>query len=93
MRSDQLQNVVAELESEDIEPLADTDLAEDMVDLRRSMDRLEFQFSRRLRLFSRRQGYVTLGFVSLVSWLRRACRLMPGAAMQHKEMARNRAAR
>ncbi|HEY8814281.1 MAG TPA: DUF222 domain-containing protein [Candidatus Dormibacteraeota bacterium] len=89
MRSDQLQNVVAELESEDIEPLADTDLAEDMVDLRRSMDRLEFQFSRRLRLFSRRQGYVTLGFVSLVSWLRRACRLMPGAAMQHKEMARN----
>jgi hypothetical protein len=60
-----------------------------MVDLRRTVDRLEFQFSRRLGLFSKRRGYVALGFVSLISWLRRACRLMPGAAMQHSEMARN----
>lgn len=89
MRSELLQEVVAELEGEDIDPLTDADLAEGMVDLRRTMDRLEFQFSRRLRLFSRRQGYVTLGFVSLISWLRRACRLMPGAAMQQTEMARN----
>jgi hypothetical protein len=79
MRSELLQEIVAELEREDIDPLTDAALADGMVDLRRTMDRLEFQFSRRLRLFSKRQGYVTLGFVSLISWLRRACRLMPGA--------------
>ena len=89
MRSEQMQGVVSELEKEDIEPLTDTALAEDMVELRRTMDRLEFQFSRRLRLFSKRRGYITLGFVSLIAWLRRACRLMPGAAMQHSEVARN----
>jgi hypothetical protein len=89
MRSELLQEIVAELEREDIDPLTDAALADGMVDLRRTMDRLEFQFSRRLRLFSKRQGYVTLGFVSLISWLRRACRLMPGAAMQQSELARN----
>jgi hypothetical protein len=89
MRSELLQEVVAELEGEDIDPLTDAALADGMVDLRRTMDRLEFQFSRRLRLFSKRQGYVTLGFVSVISWLRRACRLMPGAAMQQSEVARN----
>src|SRR5258708_4553176 len=89
MRSALLHEVVSELEGEDIEPLTDAALAEDMVALRRTMDRIEFQFGRRLRLFSKRQGYVSLGFVSLISWLRRACRLMPGAAMQHSEVARN----
>jgi hypothetical protein len=89
MRSERLRGALFELEGEDIDPLTDTALAEDMVELRRTMDRLEFQFSRRLRLFSKRRGYVTLGFVSLISWLRRACRLMPGAAMQHSEVARN----
>jgi hypothetical protein len=89
MRSEPLRGTLFELEGEDIDPLTDTTLAEDMVELRRTMDRLEFQFSRRLRLFSKRRGYATLGFVSLISWLRRACRLMPGAAMQHSEVARN----
>jgi hypothetical protein len=89
MRSEVMQGAVSELEREDIDPFTDTALAEDMVELRRTMDRLEFQFSRRLRLFSKRHGYATLGFVSLISWLRRACRLMPGAAMQHSEVARN----
>jgi len=89
MRSEQMQGVVSELEKEDIEPLTDTALAEGMVELRRTMDRLEFQFSRRLWLFSKRRGYITLGFVSLIAWLRRACRLMPGVAMQHSEVARN----
>jgi Domain of unknown function (DUF222) len=89
MRSEPLRDALSELEGKDIDPLTDTALAEDMVELRRTMDRLEFQFSRRLHLFSKRRGYATLGFVSLISWLRRACRLMPGAAMQHSEVARN----
>ena len=89
MRSELIRSVLADLEIEDIEPFTDSALGEDLVELRRTVDRLEYQFSRRLRLFSKRQGYVTLGFVSLISWLRRACRLMPGVAMQHSEVARN----
>src|SRR5712692_5453261 len=53
------------------------------------MDRIEFQFNRRLDLFARRQGYLAFGFVTLISWLRRACRLSPGAASLHAEVARN----
>jgi hypothetical protein len=89
MRSDLIRSLFVDLENEDIEPLTDTALAEDMVELRRTADRIEFQFSRRLRLFSKRRGYVTLGFVTLIAWLRRACRLMPGVAIQHAEVARN----
>ncbi len=89
MRSDTIQALISDLEREDIEPLTDDALAEDVVELRRTMDRMEFQCSRRLDLFARRHGYVTLGFVSLIAWLRRACRLLPGAAVQHAEVARN----
>jgi hypothetical protein len=89
MRSALITALVGDLESEDIAPLTDTAIGEDIVELRRAMDRLEFQCSRRLDLFARRQGYVAFGFVSLITWLRRACRLMPGAAIQHAEIARN----
>src|ERR1700674_4254760 len=89
MRSDALQALISDLENEDIEPLTDTALGDDIVEMRRAIDRIEFQCSRRLDIFARRQGYVAFGFVSLVSWLRRACRLMPGAAAQHAEVARN----
>jgi hypothetical protein len=89
MRSRIAQSLISDLETEDIEPLTDTALGEDILELRRTVDRIEFQISRRLDLFARRQGYVTFGFVSLVTWLRRACRLSPGAASQHAEVARN----
>jgi hypothetical protein len=89
MRSDILQALIADLATADIEPLTEGALADEIVDLRRTIDRLEFQVSRRLGLFARRKGYLALGFVTLVSWLRRACRLAPGAAWQRAEMARN----
>jgi Domain of unknown function (DUF222) len=89
MRSDTMQAFISDLETENIDPLTDTAVGEDIVELRRFMDRIEFQCSRRLDLFARRQGYVAFGFVSLISWLRNACRLMPGAAVQHAEVARN----
>jgi hypothetical protein len=89
MRSSTARDFISDLESEDVESFTDTALGEDLTELRRTMDRIEFQFSRRLDLFARRQGYVAFGFVTLVSWLRGACRLSPGAASQHAEVARN----
>jgi hypothetical protein len=89
MRSDTINALISDLENENIEPLTDTAIGDDIVELRRTMDRMEFQCSRRLDLFARRQGYVAFGFVSLISWLRNACRLMPGVAVQHAEVARN----
>jgi hypothetical protein len=89
MRSDKSQALIDDLEVEEIETLTDTALGDDIVDIRRTIDKLEFQCTRRLELFGRRQGYVAFGFVTLISWLRRACRLAPGAAWQRAEVARN----
>jgi len=89
MRSSTTQQLISELETEDFEWFTDTALGEDIVDLRTTIDRLEFQCSRRLDLFARRHGYEAFGFVTLISWLRRACRLLPGAASQRAEVARN----
>jgi hypothetical protein len=89
MRSEIAQVLISELENENFEPLTNTALGEDILELRRTVDRIEFQCSRRLDLFARRQGHTAFGFVTLISWLRRACRLSPGAASQHAEVARN----
>src|SRR2546428_7810648 len=89
MRSTMAQAFISALETEDVESFTDTALGDDLTELRRTMDRIEFQFTRRLDLFARRQGYVAFGFVTFISWLRRACRLSPDAASQHAELARN----
>ena len=67
MRSSTAQAFISELETEEVESFTDTDLGDDLTELRRAMDRIEFQFSRRLDLFARRQGYVAFGFVTLMS--------------------------
>src|SRR5260370_19145408 len=89
MRSSTAQAFISELETEEVESFTDTALGDDLTELRRAIDRIEFQFSRRLDLFARHQGYVAFGFVTLISWLRRACRLSPGAASLYAEVARN----
>src|SRR5260370_23610789 len=89
MRSNTAQNLISELETETFELFTDTALGEDGIDLRKTIDRLEFQCARRVDLFARRRGYEAFGFVTLISWLRRACRLLPGAALQRAEVARN----
>jgi hypothetical protein len=89
MRSDMINALVGDLQNEDIEPLTDTAVGDDIIELRRAMDRLEFECSRRLNVFARRRGYEASGFVSLITWLRRTCRLMPGVAIQHVEVAKN----
>jgi hypothetical protein len=57
MRSSTAQAFISDLETEDIESFTDTALGEDLTELRRTMDRVEFQFNRRLDLFARRQGF------------------------------------
>src|SRR2546425_982446 len=69
MRSELVDALVVQVADEDIERLTDTALGEEIVELRRAIDRFEFQCSRRLDLFARRQGYVAFGFVSLISRL------------------------
>src|SRR5260370_9113898 len=89
MRSNHAQALISELETEDFESFTDTALGEDLIDLRKTIDRLEFQCARRLDLFARRRGYEAFGFVTPISWLRRASRLLPAAALQRAELAPN----
>src|SRR5260370_5850890 len=89
MRSNHAQALISELETEDFESFTDTALGEDLIDLRKTIDRLEFQCARRLDLFARRRGYEAFGFVTLISCLRRSCRLLPVAALQRAEGAPN----
>src|SRR5260370_19955752 len=89
MRSNTAQKLISEPETENFDSFTDTALGEDLIDLRKTIDRLEFQCTRRLDLFARRRGYEAFGFVTLISWLSRAGRLLPGAALQRAEVARN----
>jgi hypothetical protein len=43
MRSTTAQQLISELETEDFESFTDTALGDDVIDLRKTIDRLEFQ--------------------------------------------------
>jgi Domain of unknown function (DUF222)/HNH endonuclease len=73
---------------EDVERLTDCALADDLVTLRRHIDRLEYEFGRRLHRFDRARGYAAEGAASAVAWLRTTSRLSGGAAAQRVETAR-----
>ena len=77
-----------DLRSESVEELADVTLSEDLEALRRLIDALELEFSRRLRVFERRRAFASEGAASAVSWLRARCRMSAGAAAQQVEVAR-----
>ncbi|HEV7680023.1 MAG TPA: DUF222 domain-containing protein [Candidatus Dormibacteraeota bacterium] len=75
--------------AEDVERLTDLALAQELVAVRRQIDRLELEFSRRLLRFERQRGFAADGAVSVVSWLRSACRLSRAAAAQAVDVARH----
>jgi hypothetical protein len=83
-----LHDAVEALASDDVARLTDAALGDDLVDLRRHIDRLELEFSRRLQGFDARRGWSGTGAVSTVAWLRNACRLSPSAAAQQVGVAR-----
>ena len=75
----------------DADDLGDVDggtLSEELIAMRRGIDRLEAQFSRRLVRFDVVRGYEREGAADLISWLRWACRMGTSAAARRLHMAR-----
>lgn len=85
---DQLANDVDNLAQESIDQLPDSALGDDLVGIRRQMDRLEAQFLRRLHRFDRNHGAAAEGAVSTVSWLRGRCGITARSAVHRVRMAR-----
>lgn len=79
---------VEEFDAGDIERMGDEELGEELVAMRRSIDRLEAQFSRRLVRFEEVKGYETAGAANLISWLRWKCRMGTSSAARRLHMAR-----
>ena len=77
---------VAKLE---VDQVSDGCLGDELVRLRRSIDRLEAEFSRRLQRFERLRGHVADGAASLVAWLRENCRLSLRGAATRAGVARS----
>jgi hypothetical protein len=72
----------------DLEGRAVAAVGEDLVRIRRQIDRLEAEFIRRLSYFERERGFVADGSPSLVQWLRSRCGLAAGGAAGRAEVAR-----
>lgn len=83
-----LTSVIDEVAGEDLDALTDSALGADLVDLRKAVDRLEAEWLRRLAVFDARGGAAADGALSTAAWLRRACRLAPGAARERVVVAR-----
>jgi hypothetical protein len=62
-------------------------LGQDLVAIRRAIDRLEAETTRRLRPFALARGHVADGCASLVAWLRERCGLSAGGAAARAEVA------
>jgi hypothetical protein len=84
----ELASAVDELAGEDVTGLPAADLAAELVELRRQVDRLEAQWLRRLAAFDARGGATTAGRATTAAWLRAACRLTPAAAAAAVRTAR-----
>ena len=72
----------------DIDGRPVTALGEDLVSLRRSIDRLEAEFTRRLRRFDAGGGPQAEAAVTPVAWLRNACNMTGAAARDRVEIGR-----
>jgi hypothetical protein len=79
---------VAQLSGEDISDLPEAALAEELVEIRQGIDRLEAEFARRLAVFGRRRGHLADGSLSLAAWLRHNCGLSFGSACEKATIAR-----
>jgi hypothetical protein len=84
--SDPLHAAVDALVDESIDAVSTHALAEDLIDIRQAIDRLEAEFLRRLHRFDRAHGALADG-VSTMSWLRR-CGMTVKAAAYRVHLAR-----
>jgi Domain of unknown function (DUF222) len=85
---DHLHDAVDALVDESIDAVSTHALAEDLIDIRRAIDRLEAEFLRRLHRFDRAHGALADGGVSTVSWLRPQCGMTVKAAAYRVQLAR-----
>jgi hypothetical protein len=85
---DQLDEVACALQREDLTGLPGEALGDDLIDLRRQIERLEAEFLRRLRHFDRTQAYSATGALSAASWLRWKCKLAGSTAADRVRIAR-----
>ncbi len=79
---------IDEYAGEDLDACTDDALSGDLLDLRTAADRIEAQWLRRLAAFDARGSAAADGASSTAAWLRRACRLAPGAARERVVVAR-----
>jgi Domain of unknown function (DUF222)/HNH endonuclease len=75
-------------DADDILDMKGGALSAELIEMRRGIDRLEAQFSRRLVRFDATRGYERDGAADLISWLRWACRMGTGAAARRLHLAR-----
>ena len=83
-----LREAVDALVGESIDGFSTLALGQDIVDIRRAIDRLEAESIRRLHRFHRERGAQADGGGSTVSWLRRACGMTVKAAAYRVHLAR-----
>ena len=83
-----LASAVNALAAEATDRMSDRLLAHDLTAIRRQIDRLEAEFTRRLARFDSNHGALSEGAVSTVSWVRAACGLTVTAAADRVRMAR-----
>ncbi len=86
--SDRVRDAVDALVDESIDDVSTHALADDLIDIRRAMDRLEAEFIRRLHRFDRAHGALADGGLSTVSWLRPRCGMTVKAAAYRVHLAR-----
>ncbi len=86
--TEKLACAVDTLAAEALDGLTDHCLGDDLVAIRRQVDRLEAEFIRRLHRFDRNRGALSEGAASTVSWLRGTCGLTGGASAERVRMAR-----
>jgi hypothetical protein len=83
-----LTEAVDALVGESIDGFSTLALGEDLIDIRRAVDRLEAEFLRRLHRFHNERGGQDDGGLSTVSWLRHRCGMTAKAATYRKHLAR-----
>jgi hypothetical protein len=85
---ERLTEAVDALVGESIDDFSTHALGEDLVDLRRAVDRLEAECIRRLHRFHHERGAQADGVGTTVSWLRRCCGMTAKAAAYRVHLAR-----
>lgn len=84
----ELGSYIDELDAEDLDATPDAVLAQDIIELFRFADQIQARALRRLVRYDRRMAWRGDGSLSMQAWLRKHCRLSPGAARERVTVAR-----